>query len=73
MEDMLDVNKIRNNSSSPQVYEGKIPEPSCPVAAAVAKPERRRSRLGSIFNTNGTSQPEPYRKLILEVPLTNLY
>jgi len=49
-----------------EVYEGKIPEPSCPVTA-VAKPERRRSRLGSIFNTNGTSQPEPYRKLILEV------
>ena len=48
------------------MYEGKIPEPSCPVAT-VAKPERRRSRLGSIFNTNGTSQPEPYRKLILEV------
>ncbi|KAL5256032.1 hypothetical protein ACHWQZ_G011296 [Mnemiopsis leidyi] len=49
-----------------EVYEGKIPEPSCP-APTVAKPERRRSRLGSIFNTNGTSQPEPYRKLILEV------
>lgn len=50
-----------------EVYEGKIPEPSCAVLAAVPKPERRRSRLGSIFNTNGTSQPEPYRKLILEV------
>ena len=47
------------------MYEGTIPEQVCPAPSQ--KPERRRSRLGSIFNTNGTSQPEPYRKLILEV------
>ena len=42
-----------------------MPDTTAAPPPPPSKPERRRSRLGSIFNTNGTSQPEPYRTLIL--------